>query len=804
MNNPKLNVMNHFIRSNSLKLIVVLLFLSVLFSCTSPEGEATDLTEFVNPNIGTAHSRWFFYTPAAVPFGMAKLGPTTDGHYGNKSGWEAVGYDYRHKSIEGFAHFHEFQIGGIVFTATSGELQTVPGDSANVASGYRSKFSHANEVAQPGYYSVILDDYNIKAELTATKRVSFHRYTFLREGQANLIFDIGNQQGESGIVVDSYVKITQDGKVEGWVATLPEYVKYLGDTPVKMFFSAEVSKTGDKLGCFIKEKTEEGATETKGVGAGAFFTYPNVKAGSSVEIKVGLSYTSLENARLNLLAEAKDLDFEAAKLQARTIWESELAKIKVETTVKTDKVKFYTGLYHALLGRGVANDVNGAYPKADGSVGQLPLDANGTPLFNFINTDAIWGAFWNLTQLWAMAWPEVYQDFIQTNLTVYKDRGWTGDGIANSRYVSGVGTNYISLVTAAAYNCGLLTSDIETAYEASKKDILEWKDRPLGAGKKDLRGFIEDGYVHYKDTWGETDKASKFSASHTLEFSFGAYAVAQFAKALGKDEDYKILMDYADNWELLYNDEVDFIVPKMEDGNWKENFNPSEPWAGFQEGNSWQYTFYVPHNIEGLRDKMGIETFNARLDTVFKHSRELGFGGGKNIDAFAGLENYYNHGNQPSLHMSYLFTYGNRPWLTQKWTRLIMDEFYGTDGIHGYGYGQDEDQGQLGAWFVVASLGIFDVKALTDPEPELQLASPLFEKATIRLGNGNSLEIVANNNSKENKYVQSVSFNDKPVKTCWIGRKELMKGGKLVFEMGNQPNTAWGISNSQVSINSKY
>jgi len=312
--------MSDIIKSKSILKISTLLILSTLGSCLSPEREVSNLSQYVNPNIGTAHSRWFFYTPAAVPFGMAKLGPTTNGHYGNKSGWEAVGYDHRQTSIEGFAHFHEFQIGGIVFTATSGELQTVPGDSADVASGYRSNFSHDNEVAQPGYYSVILDDYNIKAELTATKRVGFHRYTFLKEGQANLIFDIGNQQGESGKVVDSYVKISEDGKVEGWVATMPEYVKYLGDTPVKMFFSAEVSRAADKVGCFNKEKIDEGATEAKGVGAGAFFTYSNIKADSCVEIKVGLSYTSLENARQNLIAEGKDLNFEAAKQQAYATW----------------------------------------------------------------------------------------------------------------------------------------------------------------------------------------------------------------------------------------------------------------------------------------------------------------------------------------------------------------------------------------------------------------------------------------------------------------------------------------------------
>jgi predicted alpha-1,2-mannosidase len=252
-------------------------------------------------------------------------------------------------------------------------------------------------------------------------------------------------------------------------------------------------------------------------------------------------------------------------------------------------------------------------------------------------------------------------------------------------------------------------------------------------------------------------------------------------------------MDLSENWKLLYDEASNFIIPRFPDGSFKQDFNPKDAWKGFQEGNAWQYTFYVPHDIAGLKAKMGEELFNSRLDTIFSHSRELGFGGGKEVDAFAGLENYYNHGNQPSLHMSWLFNYGGRPWLTQKWTRLILDEFYGTDGIHGYGYGQDEDQGQLGAWYVIASLGIFDVKGLSDRAPEVQFGSPNFDKITVHLPNGKNLIITAKNNKKGNYYVQSLKVNGKAHAGISILRDELMKGCALEFDMGPEPNKSWGM-----------
>ncbi|MDL2215049.1 GH92 family glycosyl hydrolase [Dysgonomonas sp. OttesenSCG-928-M03] len=751
----------------------------------------TDLTQYVKPNIGTAHSRWFFYTPAAMPFGMAKLAPSTNGHYGNRWGWEAVGYDDRHTSIEGFANFHEFQIGGIVFAPTVGLLQTQPGTLENPDGGYRSRFDWKDELATSGYYSVLLKDYNVKAELTATDRVGFHRYTFPESKESNIIFDIGHRQGESGAVVDAQVKIIDDTHIEGFVTTKPEYVKkYQSDAVVTMYFSAVVDKQPASYGIFTDSIPTAGEKEVKGIGAGLYLTF-DTKADEAINIKIGLSYTSVENARLNMETEAKDLNFDQAKDQAINRWNDYLGRITVEGGADTDKVKFYTGLFHALLGRGLANDVNGAYPKNDGTVGQIELNADGKPKHNHYNTDAIWGGFWNLTQLWALAYPEYYADWVQSQLLVYKDAGWLGDGIATSKYVSGVGTNFTGLAIASAYNVGIRNFDIDLAYEAARKNELVSEGRIPGAGKMDVGAFVKLGYAPYmvsKPGMEElTTEGSPFGTSHTLEYSFSAYAVAQFAKALGKTDDYEQLSKLSKGWKLVYDPSVRFVRPKDEKGNFIKDFNPAEPWKGFQEGNAWQYTFYVPHDAEELVQLVGKDEFNNRLDSIFTISQQNIFGGGKEVDAFAGVQGLYNQGNQPNLHISWLFNFSERPDLTQKWVRAICDEFYGVDGVHGYGYGQDEDQGQLGAWYVLAGIGLFDVKGLTSPDPSFQIGSPLFNKITIRLPQDvrkDEFVIETENNSKQNIYIQEAELNGKIDENLRVSFADIEKGGTLKLKMG--------------------
>jgi predicted alpha-1,2-mannosidase len=759
------------------------------------KNDTKDLTQYVDPYIGTAHCRWFHFTPGAQPFGMAKPAPSTNGHLGNPGGWEATGYDFRDTSIEGFPCFHEFQIGGVTLMPTTGELKTIPGSPDDLHSGYRSAFDRRNEVAQCGYYSVLLDKYNIKAELTSTQRVAFQRFTFPKSSESHIIFDIGNRQGESGAVKNAQVYLADNGNIEGYVETNPVYVnKYQNGASVKMFFSIELDKKPKAYGTFIKEVISENAKESNGPGSGFYMTF-DTKEGEAITAKVGMSYTSVENARLNYEAEAKNLNFDKAQRETKKLWNEYLSRIDVEGKKRSDLVKFYTGLYHALLGRGVASDVNGAYPTHGGGVGQIPMKGN-RPAFHHYNTDAIWGAFWNLTQVWALAYPEYYDDFISSQLLVYKDAGWLGDGIACSKYVSGVGTNFVGLIIAAAYNCGIRNFDLQTGYEAALKNETGWEGRVEGAGKVDTRQFVERGYSPYIDR-SRLPKAegselgSRFSASHTLEYSFSAYAVAQMAKQLGKEDDYKQLMHLSNGWKLLYDPETNLIHPKDENGVFIDNFNPSEPWRGFQEGNAIQYTYYVPHNVEELIQITGDERFAQKLDSIFTVSQQFVFGGGTNINAFSGLQNLYNHGNQPCLHIPWLFNYTSRPSLTQKWVRAILDEFYGTEGIHGYGYGQDEDQGQLGAWYVISSLGLFDVKGLSDAAPSFGLGSPVFDRIVIKLNpdyyQGKQIEITTTDNVEGNIYAQSYTLDGNPYTERFIPFHTLVKGVKLNVQMGNQP-----------------
>lgn len=771
-------------------LIFSLAMVGVACSTTSKHVEDTNesLTQYVEPRIGTAHCRWFHFAPGAMPFGLAKPAAATNASLGNKSGWEATGYDYRDTTIEGFPCLHEFQVGGIVLMPTAGDLKTVPGPVNSTGLGYRSSFNHADEVATAGYYAVLLKDYNIKAELTATPRVAFQRFTFKKNDESHLLFDIGNRQGESGPAVDASVQIVGDDLVEGWVTTLPTYSdKYQEGATVTMYFSAQVDKPASGFGTFVKEEIQANNRETKGVGAGAYLTY-QTQDDESITAKVGLSYTSVANARLNREAETRQdrMTFDEARENSRSTWESYLGRIRVETPVREDKVKFYTGLYHALLGRGLASDINGAYPKNDGTVGQLPLK-DGKPAFSFYNTDGIWGGQWNLIQVWALAYPEYLSDYVSTHVQVYKDAGWLGDGIACSRFVSGVGTNQLGNVIAAAYLCGIRDFDVEAAYAAARKNELGGENRPMGAGKLDTDKFVKYGYVPHLDEGKGADEAWMFSASHTLEYSFGAYAVGQMAKVLGKTEDRDVLMNLSKGWERIYNPELALIQPKYADGRFIKNFDPMQVWRGFQEGNAYQYTFYVPHDAESLINKMGAEEFTQRLDSIFIVSQDKIFSGGTTIDAFAGLNTYYNQGNQPCLHIPWLFNEAGKPSLTQKWVRTILDTFYGTDGIHGYGYGQDEDQGQLGAWYVISSVGLFDIVGLAEENPSFAIGSPLFEKVTIQLNDryypGGQFVIEATNNSKKNSYVQTIQLNGKTLRKLSISFEDIVQGGKLELEM---------------------
>ena len=771
------------------RIILLLLASSSLFLLKAQTSKS--LTQYVEPRIGTAHCRAFHFAPGSMPFGMAKPGPSTNGSLGNADGWQATGYDYRDNSIEGFVCTHEFQVGGITVMPTTGLLLTTPGlPDGTGPRGYRSEFSHDNEFATAGYYQVMLDDYDINAEVTATQRVAFLRFTYPETQMAHLIFDIGHQQGESGKVKDSEVWVNEDGTVEGWVITRPEYIKkYQPNADQRIYFSAEVDKKPVFCGTFNGDEAYDDRTYAHGIGAGAYLNF-HTKDNEQITVKVGISYTSVQNARINLKAEATGVSFDEARNASQMIWHEALNRIQVEGKNEEDKTKFYSGLYHALLGRGVMSDVNGAYPKHDGTIGQVPMK-NGTPQYHMFNTDAMWGGQWNLTQLWALAYPEHLSEFISSTLQEYKDCGWLADGLANSKYVSGVGTNQLPLMIDAAYQCGIRDFDLDLAYEACLKNEMDGNHRPEGAGKDDTADFVKLGYAPHKNL-GERGEDFYFSGSHTLEYSFSAYATAMLGKSLGKMQDYDKLMWMSKGWERIFDEKTGYMHPRLKNGDFIENFDPMQVWRGFQEGNAVQYTFYVPHTPEELIKKVGKDEFNKRLNDIFVASQPQIFSGGKEIDAFAGLRTYYNQGNQPCLHISWLFNHSGRPDLSQKWVRAICDEFYGTDGIHGYGYGQDEDQGQLGAWYVMAALGLFAVDGLTSPEPSFSIGSPIFDKATIKLNSqyyeGKDFVITTKGNSKQNVYVKpSKRINGKQSSAGSIKFSDVVAGGTMELTMSKKP-----------------
>ncbi len=779
------------------------IFLVILFACTpKPEQKPEfNAVQYVNPQIGSVHGRWFFYTPAALPFGMAKLAPHTNA-YESVGSWLPGGYDDRHNSIEGFGHFHEFQIGGVVVMPTVGELKTIPGSLENPDEGYRSRFDKKDEHSEPGYYSVFLKDYRIKAELTATERVGFHRYTFPESEESRLIFDIGHKQGESSDVIEAFAQLVNENEIEGYVETYPEYAKFCDPgNYVKMYFVVQLSKEPSSAGTFVDENIQPETASTKGVRNGIYVTF-ETEENEVVEMQVGLSYTSIENARLNLQTETGEINFDEVKNVATEKWNKMLSRIQVEDDNPENKTKFYTGLYHALLGRGIASDVNGQYKLNGEGIGQIPLDENGKPRYNHINTDGMWGGFWNLSQLWAMTYPEYFSQYLQSNIDFYKETRWLHDGEAAGVFTNGVQTNFQGLLIASAYNCGFRDFDWETGYAAAVKNELEFRGRNLGNGKYDLHYFVKDGYIPYQDTIISNGWAFNFGASHTLEYAFSSYAVAQMAKQMGNEADYQKLIKQAGYWKNLFDAESKFIRPRLPNGEFIKDFYPMKGWDGFQEGNAYQFTWFVPHDIAGLMEKMGKDLFNERLENTFEQSRKSLFGGGQEIHSFSGVEMLYNQGNQPCLHQSWLFNYSGKPWLTQKWTRTICDEFYGTEPLHGYGFGQDEDQGQLGAWFVMAALGLFDVQGHTGTEPTFQFGSPLFEKVTIQLSENpnHHLIIETKNNSPENYYVHSLKFNGEPIENAWLEREKLMQRGTLTFEMDSVPNENWGAKNPPPSM----
>jgi predicted alpha-1,2-mannosidase len=493
-----------------------------------------------------------------------------------------------------------------------------------------------------------------------------------------------------------------------------------------------------------------------------------------VTLKVGISLVSVDQARSNLEEEVGSTRdaFETVRVNAEDEWNDQLGRIEVEGGTPEQREKFYTNLYRCYTGRTIWSDVDGHYVDPKERVRRL--DESEAVM---LGGDAFWNTFWNLNQLWTLANPRIAEQWVQSLLQMYRDTGWLAKGPAGLEYTGIMVASHEIPLMVAAYQKGIRNYDIETAYEAIRhvQTTPALPDRWGGpVGNRQLDVYQELGYVSVEEG----------PVSNTLEYAFDDWAAGQMAKALGRTEDYRMFVDRAQNYQNVFDPSTGYVRPRHEEGSWDTPFDPFSS-DGFVEGNSWQYSWFVPHDLNGLVDLIGQDAFIERLDEGFKRSEK---------DQFKSREGYVNHGNQPNMQAAYLFNYAGAPWLTQKWARAIMNEYYGsspTDGWPG-----DEDQGQMGAWYVMSAMGLFEMRGGASTDPVYDIGSPIFDRVTIHLDGdyyeGETFVVEAQNNSPENVYVQSAELNGEELEGPWVRFAEVSGGGKLVLEMGPEPNREWG------------
>ncbi len=744
--------------------------------------------DYVNPFIGT-EGEGHTYPGATTPFGMVQLSPETDAPNFRGGFRYCAGYQYGDTSILGFAHTHfsgtgHSDLGDVLLMPTVGKLQLDPGTKENPDAGYRSRFSHDEESAQPGYYSVVLKDDNIKAELTATTRVGFHKYTFPQSDSAHVILDlvssIYNYDGKvlwSQIRVENNTTVTGFRQTKGWAANRFVY------------FAIEFSKPFDSYG--VANEQDE---QYKGFGKTAKLleNYPDVsgrklkgyfnfktKKGEAIYLKVAISAVGIDGALKNLKAEIPDWNFDGVRAAAKLAWEKELGKIVVEGSRK-DKENFYTAEYHTMLAPVIYMDVDGRYRGVDDDIHM----ATG---FTNYHIFSLWDTYRATHPLFTIMQPQRDGEMIQSMLAHQQQSVhhilpiWS---FGSNETWTMIGYHAVPVI-ADAYLKGIRNFDVPAAYAAMKQSATHENYGGLGA-------YMKYGFVPIDL---ETEAASK-----TLEYAYDDWTIAQTAKALGQTNDYREFSRRAQSFRKIYDEQTGFMRAKNSDGSFREPFDPiyAQYGSDYTEGNAWQYTWYVPQDVQGLIDLMGgRDKFVEKLDTLFvlKGDPEKY----KNVEDIAGLIGQYAHGNEPSQHIAYLYDYAGMPWKTQERIHQIMNNLFNNtpDGISG-----NEDCGQMSAWYIFSSMGFYPV---APGSLQYAIGKPGLKKATINLPSGKTFTIIADNLTDSNIYIQSATLNGRKYDNSFLRHEDIVRGGTIVFKMGAAPNKQWASApeNAPYSMSNK-
>ena len=712
-------------RTNYLLRLLSVALLAVCFSVTAATAATQNLTQYVNQYVGTGgHGHTFM--GANVPFGLVQLGPTEP-----TRGWDwCSGYYYDDDELIGFGHMHLSGTG----IGCLGDVAFLPVKDFKQTS---TRFKHEAEKVHPGYYSVQLTDPNVLVELTATERCGFHRYTFKNGAKAQLALDLSQCIGwdklnDCLLTQESATRLTGFRRSNGWAADR------------RIYFSIDFSQpvTVHRLDS-MERVVVSVADNTK-----------------PLLVKVALSPVSIDKAKLNMQAELAGWDFDAAVKQADEAWNRELARIEIQTNDRTKKRVFYTAMYHLMTSCSKFNDVDREYRGADGKVHKAD--------FTNYTTLSLWDTYRAAHPLMTVAFPEMQRDFAQTFLNIYKQQGrlpvWHLMGSETDCMVGNPGAIVLADLTMKGF-----VEDKELALEALK--ATQMKDiRSLGLLK-------EHGYIPW-NLEPENETVAK-----ALEYCAADDGVAKVAKLLGKTDDYNYFFNRSRSYKKYYDPETRFLRAVGTDGKFRLPFNPffaEHRTNDYTEGNAWQYTFLVPHDVKGLIKLFGSDkAFMSKLDSLFFVE---GWAGDNASPDMSGMTGQYAHGNEPSHHVIYMYNYAGRPDKAAPLLRKMLNEMYldQPDGLSG-----NEDVGQMSAWYILSSVGLYQVDPVGG---RFVIGSPLFDKATVNVGGGKTFTVLAKNNSDKNIYVQSARLNGKTLKNSYVDFNDIRHGGTLELVMGPKPS----------------
>lgn len=717
--------------------------------------QSDGLLRYVDPYIGSDfHGHVFVGT--SIPYGMVQLGPSNI-----HKGWDwCSAYHYSDSILIGFAHTHLSgtgctDLGDILVMPLTDTKTTKHGSQENISEGYASKYSHEDEVVRPEYYSLWIDRYKVKAELTSSARVGFHRYTYPKETTASVLIDL--HEGNGINAQEGYIRLVDDYTVEGY-----QYVN--GWNPNrKLYF---VMKSDHKIKDFVAYDNDEPCEfrQLRAKSVKGMLTFGNVE---KVQLKVSLSSVSCRNAKINMDAEVPHWNFDNVVEQNSKSWNKLLSKIQVECKDDSDKRIFYTAFYHTMISPTLYCDVNGEFRGFDEMIYKTEGKANYT-------TFSTWDTNRALHPLMTIVQPEYVEDMILSMLSVYDQQGklpvWV---LMNGETDCMPGYNSVPIV-ADAYLKGFRKLDSDRVMEAMKATATNRK-------QKGISDIMDKGYIPADNMHEAT--------SYALEYAVADWGIAQVAKRVGNIEDYELYMKRSQYYKNYFDASIRFIRPKMSDGSWRTPYDPARSVhsvGDFCEGNGWHYTFFVPQDPYGLIKLCGGDgEFVKKLDELFSNNDSMGEHASSGD--LTGRIGQYAHGNEPSHHTAYLYTYAGQQWKTAEKVSYIVNNFY-TDKPNGL-IG-NEDCGQMSAWYILSSMGFYQV----NPSSGIFVfGSPLYEKLSIRTKDSKVFTILTENNSKENIYIQHVYLNGKDYNKSYIRYSDIVKGGTLKFVMGNKPNKSFGF-----------